>query len=105
MDDMNEMFGIDDLESDDHDVIVNWAIRSSAMLVLVHRAMTLGDNDDEGFSLEERFAITKGIIERVIDGVPEVMHDTVIDVANMSIKKTTEQEDLIAQFRKDIDNL
>lgn len=95
---MDELYSVKDLNDDDLAVIVDFAIRASAMMLLTWQA---GESNDGSVSEEERNQLARQMIAQVVDAVPQILHETVIVVAADSLEKVR----VIDEFRQELDNL
>lgn len=89
------------LEPDEVEEIVNWAINTATTLTLMHHHPG-HDNAEEGL---ERLSGYIEAIAMLYDGMPASIIEVSHDVASDIIEEAEANEDIVQEFKKELDNL
>lgn len=98
---MSDDFDIIHLNQDDAQEVINWAVSTAAMIVLMENAPE-HSNDEEGIQRLE------GYIEAVnlmINNMPDILVGPANIIAAESVEEAIEEEEQVEQFREELKDL
>lgn len=85
------------LDSEQSQLVVDWAVRTGAVLYTVYNVM----RDTDEITLDH----IHEYLELILDDAPECVTAPIISLAEASYAEAVEEEEQIQEFRKELDEL